>query len=122
MADSAAPPRSLMGLLLSLQEPGKRLIDAGELYQFLNALYGVTTVNSPAATASIPLTTGIGVVIDAPAGVTLPPPTLPGQIVTVVNTGTAAVDVTGTGSPVSLAAAASAQYLCTAIGTWTALA
>jgi len=125
MADSAAPPKSLMGLLPSLQSPGFRLVDAGELYQFLNSLYGVHDINQPTATASVPLVGGINVVVAAPQGVTLPPPTLPGSIVTVTNPSTTApVNVAGTGladSPVAIAATGSAQFLCTAAGTWVLL-
>ena len=120
MADSAAPPKSLMGLLPSLQTPGFRLVDAGELYQFLNALFALYTINQPTATASVPLLGGINVITAAPQGVTLPPATLPGQIVTVVNPSTtAAVDVTGQGlTGATVAEGSTVQYVCSAIGTW----
>jgi hypothetical protein len=121
MADSAAPPKSWMGLLPSLQTPGFRLVDAGELYQFLNGIFGVHTTNNAAATSPILLPAGINVVAAAGAtGVQLPPANLPGQIMTVVNNTAAVLDVVGQGlTAATIAAGGNQQYLCTAIGTWT---
>lgn len=121
MSDSAAPPTSFLGILTSLRTPGFRLIDAGELYQFLSMLYavhkGVVPAGTTAATATA-LQAGISVIpaTTAGAGVKLPPASLPGQQVTVVASAATLVYGSGTDQIVPSDAAITAPSASVTVG------
>ena len=138
MPEASAPPRIIMDLAPSLTPRGYRLVDAGELYQLLNTLFGVqsgvTAAGSTAATATrctggvIDVTTG-----GAGTGIMLPP-ALPGKRVVVFNETATAVIVYGlTGrvndtitpntsstpaASVSVAANGSAEFVCGKANNW----
>lgn len=121
MSDSAAPPKSFLGILTSLQTPGFRLIDAGELKQFLSMLYGVTHGVVPAGTNAATATqlhAGISVIpaTTAGAGVKLPPASLPGQITTVVASAATLVYGSGTDQIVPSDAAITAPSASVTVG------
>lgn len=121
MSDSAAPPKSFLGILTSLQTPGFRLIDAGELKTFLSMLYavhhGVVPAGTTAATAT-QLQSGISVIptTTAGAGVKLPPASLPGQQVTVVASAATLVYGSGTDQIVPSDAAITAPSASVTVG------
>lgn len=121
MADSAAPPTSFLGILTSLQTPGFRLIDAGELKAFLSMLYavhqGVTPAGTNAATAT-QLHAGINLIPTTAAGtgVALPPATLPGQIVTIIADNSTPVYGNGTDQIVPSDAASTAPVATLDVG------
>lgn len=103
MADSAAPPKNMMGLAPSLATPGFRLVDAGELYNLLNSIFsnqtGITARGTAAATA-FKLTAALNTLTTVAAGNTgvMLPAGLPGKQVTIVNLGAAAAVVYGAGA------------------------
>jgi hypothetical protein len=135
--DASAPPSTLMGLAPSLQESGKRLVDAGELFAILNSFFGVYPSVLPAGTSQATATAISGGVNVVPAaavagtGLVLPPAVLTGKIVTVINNGAEGVLVYPSGSdqiiPSDVAAGSPAavsltnaptQFICIAQGVW----
>ena len=140
MPDFGAPAKSIMGLVPSLRDTGKRLVDAGELQQFLNYMYSAQTVGAAGTTAATaaPLTAGVNAVETATAvsaiGLRLPP-ALPGGFVTVINDTTVALTVfangtdqiypNGSATPGASAALASGQsieFVSHKVGFWKAFA
>lgn len=103
MADSAAPPKTMMDLAPSLRSPGFRLVDAGELYALLNSIFsnqaGIAARGNTAATAfkitaavnSVATTSGANNGLMLPLG-------LPGKQVTIVNNGAVSVTVYANGA------------------------
>jgi hypothetical protein len=127
------PPTTMLGQLLSLQEPGKRLVDAGELYevfkQMCGADYGVT-----GGTAAPGPTMGSFITEVTGGSDMCLPPALPGSQRMLVNVGTGAVTVNTVtnnnangGKPdlidgaatVSVASDTVTLFICYAPGTWT---
>jgi len=91
----------MMDLAPSLQTPGFRLVDAGELYVLLNNIFGIinglagvgTTQGAapllkPGVTSFVPTAGNTGVLL---------PPGIPGQEITVINGGAVAGVIYGNG-------------------------
>jgi len=124
----------------SLTTPGFRLVDAGELYNFLYSLYSVNVVTAAAGGAGGATRLRYGInditVASASQGVMLPP-ALPGKIVTVINDTAVAVTIYGmTGNPndtvtpnasvapaasVSLPTGGTAEFICGKAHNWKTL-
>lgn len=129
-------PTSVMDKLLSLQETGKRLIDAGELYEAFSLIFGAQSGITAGSVAPGPLLTQAINQITAGTFVQLPA-AIAGLRVTVVNStgsilaisaarinpanGGAADQINGSPSDVQQSGAI-AQYLCYALGQWMQLA
>lgn len=98
MADSAAPPQTMLDLAPSLRTPGFRLVDAGELYELFRALFSVKLPFPAGPIANPPILSAafniVGLVSGANSAVGLPP-SLPGKVVTVVNSSANAITVVG---------------------------
>src|SRR5215467_11089412 len=79
------PPTTLLDLAPSLQTPGFRLVDAGELFQLFTNLLGfriVPTAGGATLASGVALGPGLNFIETA---VVLPPATVLGQVVSVVN-------------------------------------
>lgn len=129
-------PTSVMDQLLSLQETGKRLVDAGELYEAFSLIFGAQAGIAAGTVAPGPLLTQAinqvvsGTFVQLPAAIA-------GLRVTVVNNtgsilavsaarinpanGGAADLINGSPSDVNQSGTI-AQYLCYALGNWIQLA
>lgn len=129
-------PTSVMDQLLSLQETGKRLVDAGELYEAFSLIFGAQAGIAAGTIAPGPLLTQAinqvvsGTFVQLPAAIA-------GLRVTVVNNtgsilavsaarinpanGGAADLINGSPSDVNQSGTI-AQYLCYALGNWIQLA
>jgi hypothetical protein len=138
--DSAAPAKSVLGLVPSLQTPGKRLVDAGELFAIFSTQWMATSgivANGNSAETATPLNPGLNEVYSVTAAnvaVRLPP-TLPGQIIFVCNLAGSGATIFTTGSdliipvgttvsPIPFTALASGQpqfFACTRFGYWNQL-
>lgn len=129
-------PVSVMDKLLSLQETGKRLVDAGELYEAFDAIFGAQSGITAAGVAPGPVLTSAINQITAGTFVTLPS-AIAGLRVTVVNSTGSILAISATkvnpangglpdqinGSPSDVQqSGAIAQYLCYALGQWLQLA
>lgn len=129
-------PTSVMDMLHSLQEPGKRLVDAGELYEAFSLIFGAQSGIAAAGVAPGPvLTQAINQVVSGTF--VLLPSAIAGLRITVVNStgsilaisasrsnpanGGAADLINGSPSDVQQSGAI-AQYLCYALGQWMQLA
>jgi hypothetical protein len=135
--DASAPPKTLMGLVPSLTDMGKRLVDAGELYALLNSFFGISpnvVAAGASAATSTPMTAGVNVIASTAivgSGVMLPPATLPGMMVTVINNGADGVLLYPNGSDQIITSDVAApsltavtlsnaptQFICIAPGVW----
>ena len=129
-------PTSVMDQLLSLQEPGKRLVDAGELYEAFSLIFGAQSGIAAGTLAPGPLLTQAinqivsGTFVQLPAAIA-------GLRITVVNNSGSVIAVSATrinpanggqadlinGSPSDVNQSGTiAQYLCYALGNWIQLA
>lgn len=130
---SAEQPTSLLGTLLSLQETGKRLVDAGELYDAFKWIFGCKSgITLPTvAPARVAFSNGINQIISGTF--CLLPAALPGMRILVINqaTGTLAVsaqaanpannmqpDLINGSSTATQATGTTAQYISYAVGQW----
>jgi hypothetical protein len=130
-------PTTVMNLFLSLQSPGQRLVDAGEIEQAFQMLFGVSGVE-PALTAPGPAPDGgfIYTTGDGPSFMSLPP-AIQGMQLTVVNNNADGSDLTMTASTANAAnggqpdgigygldpnatvsAGTMSVFLCTELGQW----
>jgi hypothetical protein len=137
MADSATPPKSVMSLLPSLQEPGKRLVDAGELFQAFSFLFSTHSGIVGGAAAPGPMMNAAINEVVSGTDVSLPP-AIAGRQITILNSGTGTLTVNaaafnpatgdhdhiGTGGAMSATqpTGTSAVYICYALGLWTQVA
>jgi hypothetical protein len=71
-------PADMMGLLLSLSEPGKRLVDAGELKEAFEAIFGANTNVIGGAAAPGPTLQTYFSLVTSGTDVSLPP-AIPGR-------------------------------------------
>ena len=111
-----AAPSSMMDMLLSLQEAGKRLVDAGELYNAFQALFGADTNVVGAAAAPGPVLSTFFNLVTSGAEVTLPP-AIPGKQVQVLVGPTAGADVTVNTTQSNPANGGAADQIA-AVGAW----
>lgn len=129
-------PVSVMDKLLSLQEAGKRLVDAGELYEAFDAIFGAQSGIVAGSVAPGPLLTSAINQVVSGTFVQLPS-AIAGLRVTVVNNTGSILAVSATrinpanggqadlinGSPSDVNQSGTiAQYLCYALGNWIQLA
>lgn len=126
-------PPSVMDKLLSLQETGKRLVDAGELYEAFQSIFGCQSGITAGATAyGTLLTQAINEVVSG-TFIQLPSAIM-GLRVTVVNNSTGTLYVSAQpmnpangGQPdmidgaiaVGQAADEASVYICYSLGNWT---
>lgn len=103
MADASQPPKVILDLAPSIQnQSGFRLVDVGELYALWRAEYGIQSGIAATGTTkgtARQLTAANSVIATASAGNVgaIMPPGLPGQTVTVVNMGSVAITLYGSG-------------------------
>lgn len=129
-------PVSVMDKLLSLQETGKRLVDAGELYEAFDAIFGAQSGIVGGSVAPGPLLTSAINQVTSGTFVQLPS-AIAGLRVTVVNSTASILAISATrvnpanggqadlinGSPSDVQqSGAIAQYLCYALGQWIQIA
>jgi hypothetical protein len=132
--DPAAPPKSLLGLVPSLQTPGFRQVDAGELAALFQYMWSTAAVRGNGATAvtATQLQGGVNEVIDVANGAAVKlPSALPGGMVWVINGTTTALAIFASApdqivgnavnvltASVALASSATTVFICTRSGHW----
>jgi len=100
--DPAAPPKTILGLMPSLQTPGFRLVDAGELAALLQYMFSARSgikANGTTQAAATLLSAGVNEITDTTGGTAVKlPNALPGGQVTVVNDTSASLTIFPSGT------------------------